>query len=46
LADAYAAEHLRAESAAAGGFIDEVIEPVQTRARIAAALRTLARVST
>jgi acetyl-CoA carboxylase carboxyltransferase component len=46
LADAYAAEHLCAESAAAGGFIDEVIEPVQTRARIAAALRTLARVST
>jgi acetyl-CoA carboxylase carboxyltransferase component len=46
LADAYAAEHLRAESAAAGGFIDEVIEPVHTRARVAAALRTLARVPT
>lgn len=43
LADAYAEEHLRAESAAAGGFIDEVIEPVETRRRLAAALRGLAR---
>ncbi len=43
LADAYAQEHLRADSAAAGGFIDEVIEPEQTRRRIAGALRGLAR---
>src|SRR5579862_4016906 len=40
---AYEEEHLRAESAAAGGFIDEVIEPVETRRRIAGALRTLTR---
>ncbi len=43
LAGAYAEEHLRADSAAAGGFIDEVIEPADTRRRVAAALRTLAR---
>jgi acetyl-CoA carboxylase carboxyltransferase component len=43
LADAYAAEHLRAESAAAGGFVDEVIEPADTRRRLASALRALAR---
>jgi acetyl-CoA carboxylase carboxyltransferase component len=43
LADAYAEEHLRAESAAAGGFVDEVIEPADTRRRVASALRSLAR---
>jgi acetyl-CoA carboxylase carboxyltransferase component len=42
LADAYADEHLRAEAAAAAGFVDEIIEPAQTRGRIAAALRILA----
>jgi acetyl-CoA carboxylase carboxyltransferase component len=43
LAGAYAEEHLRAESAAAGGFVDEVIEPVETRRRVAGALRALTR---
>jgi acetyl-CoA carboxylase carboxyltransferase component len=38
LADAYAREHLRAETAAAEGFIDEIIEPAQTRDRLGAAL--------
>jgi acetyl-CoA carboxylase carboxyltransferase component len=42
LADRYAAEHLTAESAAAEGVIDEIVEPVATRARLAGALRTLA----
>ena len=41
LADLYAEEHLRAEAAAAGGFVDEVVEPADTRARVAAALRAL-----
>ena len=39
LADAYAAEHLRAQSAAADGFVDEIIEPRQTRDRLIWALR-------
>jgi acetyl-CoA carboxylase carboxyltransferase component len=43
LTEAYEREHLRADSAAAGGFIDEVVEPVETRRRVAAALRGLAR---
>jgi acetyl-CoA carboxylase carboxyltransferase component len=43
LTEAYEQEHLRAQSAAAGGFIDEVIEPIETRRRIAGALRTLTR---
>jgi acetyl-CoA carboxylase carboxyltransferase component len=43
LTEEYEREHLRADSAAAGGFIDEVIEPVETRRRVAAALRGLAR---
>lgn len=43
LTEAYEEEHLRADSAAAGGFIDEVIEPADTRRRVAAALRGLAR---
>jgi acetyl-CoA carboxylase carboxyltransferase component len=42
LADAYSREHLRAESAAAEGFVDEIIEPVQTRQRLAAALDAFA----
>ncbi len=42
LADAYAREHLRAESAAAEGFVDEIIEPAQTRLRLAAALEAFA----
>jgi acetyl-CoA carboxylase carboxyltransferase component len=44
LADAYAEEHLRAEAAAAAGFVDELVSPEDTRARIAGALRSLARV--
>jgi acetyl-CoA carboxylase carboxyltransferase component len=43
LADAYAAEHLRADAAAAAGFVDEIIAPAETRERLAGALRTLAR---
>ena len=43
LADAYAEEHLRAEAAAAAGFVDEIVEPADTRERLAWALRTLAR---
>ena len=42
LADDYAAEHLVAEAAAASGFIDELVEPAQTRERLAGALWTLA----
>jgi acetyl-CoA carboxylase carboxyltransferase component len=41
LADEYAAEHLRAETAAASGFVDELVEPAQTRERLAGALWTL-----
>jgi acetyl-CoA carboxylase carboxyltransferase component len=36
LADAYAREHLGAEAAAAAGFVDEIVEPDETRARLAA----------
>ncbi len=43
LADAYAEEHLRAEAAAAAGFVDEIVEPAHTRGRLAWALLTLAR---
>jgi acetyl-CoA carboxylase carboxyltransferase component len=43
LAAAYADEHLGAQNAAAQGFIDEVIEPWQTRDRIATALALLDR---
>ncbi len=39
LAGVYAHDHLRAESAAAEGFVDEIIEPAQTRDRLAWALR-------
>ena len=38
LADAYAAEHLPVAAAAAGGFVDEVIAPDETRERLAFAL--------
>jgi acetyl-CoA carboxylase carboxyltransferase component len=41
LADAYAREHLGAEAAAAGGFVDEVIEPAQTRGRLVSAFGAL-----
>jgi acetyl-CoA carboxylase carboxyltransferase component len=41
LSSAYAQEHLGAQVAAAGGFVDEVIEPRETRARIAGALEVL-----
>lgn len=42
LADAYALEHLRADSAAAEGFVDEIVAPVQTRDRLSAALQAFA----
>jgi acetyl-CoA carboxylase carboxyltransferase component len=42
LAVEYADEHLRAETAAAGGFIDELVEPCDTRERLTWALTTLA----
>jgi acetyl-CoA carboxylase carboxyltransferase component len=42
LATAYAAEHLHAEAAASAGFVDEIVEPSETRQRLAWALRTLA----
>jgi propionyl-CoA carboxylase beta chain len=43
LADAYAREHLGAEMAAAEGFVDEIIDPAQTRDRVSQALRAFAR---
>ncbi len=43
LTDAYAGEHLTADAAAASGFVDEVIEPDETRDRLAWALRSLGR---
>jgi acetyl-CoA carboxylase carboxyltransferase component len=42
LAAAYAEEHLRAEAAASAGFIDEIVDPADTRDRLAWALTTLA----
>jgi acetyl-CoA carboxylase carboxyltransferase component len=42
LADAYAQEHLRADSAAAEGFVDEIITPSETRDRLAGALDAFA----
>ena len=42
LAASYAEEHLRADAAAASGFVDEIVEPSRTRERLAWALRTLA----
>jgi acetyl-CoA carboxylase carboxyltransferase component len=41
LALAYAEEHLGAEAAAAGGFVDEIVDPVDTRERLMWALLTL-----
>jgi acetyl-CoA carboxylase carboxyltransferase component len=41
LTDAYAGEHLRASAAAAAGHVDEIVEPGETRARLAWSLRTL-----
>jgi acetyl-CoA carboxylase carboxyltransferase component len=41
LAADYADEHLSAGVAAQQGFIDEIVSPVDTRARLAAALSTL-----
>jgi acetyl-CoA carboxylase carboxyltransferase component len=41
LAAAYAQEHLGAPVAAAGGFVDEVIEPHETRSRVIWALSTM-----
>jgi acetyl-CoA carboxylase carboxyltransferase component len=41
LADAYAEEHLTASTAAASGFVDEVIAPAETRARVGWALHVL-----
>ena len=38
LAETYAAEHLPVHVAAAAGFVDEIIEPSETRERIAFAL--------
>ena len=38
LAAAYAAEHLTADAAAASGFVDEVIDPAETRDRLGWAL--------
>jgi acetyl-CoA carboxylase carboxyltransferase component len=43
LAAAYADEHLGAQNAAAQGYVDEVIEPSETRDRLAAALALLER---
>ncbi|HEX8742861.1 MAG TPA: carboxyl transferase domain-containing protein [Thermoleophilaceae bacterium] len=40
LSERYAAEHLSAHAVAREGFVDEVIAPHETRARLAAALRT------
>ena len=41
LARAYASEHLTADAAAASGFVDEVIEPGDTRETLAWALSSL-----
>jgi len=43
LAERYAEQHLRPQVAAASGHIDELIEPEQTRARVAWAFRSLER---
>lgn len=39
----YAAEHLSADAAGRGGWVDEVVEPGETRARLALAFDMLAR---
>jgi acetyl-CoA carboxylase carboxyltransferase component len=43
LAETYAGEHLLAAGAARDGFIDEVVEPADTRARLAWGLEVLSR---
>jgi acetyl-CoA carboxylase carboxyltransferase component len=43
LAAEYAAQHLSAEAAAREGYVDELIAPVDTRARLASALASLER---
>jgi acetyl-CoA carboxylase carboxyltransferase component len=43
LADEYARAHLSAQTAAAAGYVDEVIEPVRTRERLVWALSVLER---
>jgi acetyl-CoA carboxylase carboxyltransferase component len=43
LADGYRERHLRADRAAASGYVDEVIEPAHTRSRLAWALGALRR---
>jgi acetyl-CoA carboxylase carboxyltransferase component len=43
LAAAYAQEHLGAASAAAEGFVDEIIDPAETRDRLVSTLEALAR---
>jgi acetyl-CoA carboxylase carboxyltransferase component len=42
LADAYAQDHLGADTAAGEGFVDEIIEPSETRDRLAGALNAFA----
>ncbi len=42
LAEAYAEEHLGAHTAAAAGFVDEIIAPAASRARLIGALSTFA----
>jgi methylmalonyl-CoA decarboxylase subunit alpha len=42
LAGGYAEEHLRAQWASEGGYVDEIIAPEQTRERIASCLEALA----
>ncbi len=43
LAEVYAEEHLRADAAAASGYVDEIVEPADTRHRLATALNALGR---
>jgi acetyl-CoA carboxylase carboxyltransferase component len=45
LAGAYSQEHLQVHGASGGGFVDEMIEPDETRARVASCLQMLAGVS-
>jgi len=42
LTEAYSREHLRADTAASEGFVDEIIEPEETRDRLAWALNAFA----
>jgi len=45
LADTYADEHLHAGAVTADGFVDEIVEPTETRTRIASALESLSTVA-